>query len=180
MVAGGATKHNSALVAVALAVAAAGPSLASAEPSASETVEDPRQLLPVPFETRQKMLKSMRRNNLGNLGEMLEALARDDLEAVARIAESMTYTPEKRQASRRRGSKAFAAMAARFHGERMPAIRKAAETGNRQAVLKRMGEAVQSCNNCHASFRLVEWPEDRSYSMPEPVPLPDSPGSETP
>lgn len=180
MVAVWAPKRGSALAAVVLAVAAAGPSLAGAEPPASETAEDPRQLLPIPFETRQKMLKNMRQENLGNLGDMLEALARDDLEAVARIADSMAYTPAKQRASRRRGSREFAAMAARFHGERMPAIRRAAEMGKRRKVLKRMGEAVRSCNNCHASFRLVEWPADRAYAMPEPVSLPGSLGSETP
>ncbi|MEF8793206.1 hypothetical protein [Thiohalorhabdus sp.] len=55
-------------------------------------------------------------------------------------------------------------------------MRRAAETGDRTRVLLRLSEAVTSCNNCHNAFRLVEWPRDRHYDMPEPVAPPEGAG----
>ena len=134
------------LAAVSLAAPAAGAPPAEAEGASRLAEPDQRTLLPLPFEVRDKLLRTMRQDNLGGLGDMLSALAEDDLEE----------------------ADAFARMAARFHGELMPAVRRAAEMGDRTRVLKRLSEAVTGCNNCHNAFRLVEWPPDRQYDMPEP------------
>ncbi|MFW6350416.1 MAG: hypothetical protein ACOC3U_08610, partial [Thiohalospira sp.] len=61
---------------------------------------------------------------------------------------------------------------------RMPAVRRAAEMGEQSQILRRLGEAVTSCNACHNAFRLTEWPEDRHYEMPEPVPPPEGMSAE--
>ncbi|MFP4607849.1 MAG: hypothetical protein ACOCUM_00750 [Thiohalospira sp.] len=164
------------LAAACLATPAAGAPPAEEKEAKSQAEADRRTLLPLPFEVRDRILRNMRQENLGGLGKMLSALAEDDLEEVAQIAAGMSFTPDKQKASRRRGSRAFARMAARFHGERMPAVRRAAEMGDRRLVLKRLSEAVTSCNNCHTAFRLVEWPPDRHYDMPEPVAPPAGAG----
>ncbi|MDZ7663357.1 hypothetical protein [Thiohalophilus sp.] len=151
-------------------------------PAAAETAAKPgaampgdtRELLPIPFTTRDKLLHKMNQDNLGALGRMLDALSRDDLAQVARIANDLSYTDKTEKFSRRRGSKTFAVMATDFHGQKMPAIREAAEQGDRQQVLRRMSEAVQSCMGCHSAVRMVEWPNERQYTTPAPVSLPDA------
>ena len=139
----------------------------------ADGVEGRRELLPIPFATRDKLLRKMNRENLGALGRMLAALAEDDLAEVARIANDLSYSERTERASRRRGSEAFAVMATEFHGRKMPAIRRAAEAGDRRQVLRRMSEAVGACVSCHAATRLVEWPPGRSYATPDPIELPD-------
>ncbi|MFP3873347.1 MAG: hypothetical protein ACLFQT_07780 [Thiohalophilus sp.] len=137
-------------------------------------ISDQRELLPVPFKIRNKLLHKMNQDNLGSVGKMLEALSKDDLAEVARLANELSYSDKTEKFSKRRGSVAFAVMATEFHGQKMPAIREAAEDGDKNEVLRRMGQAVSSCVNCHSATRLVEWPTDRSYSVPEPVSLPES------
>lgn len=136
-------------------------------------VSDPRELLPLPYETRNKLLHKMNEENLGALGQMLEALSRDDFGEVARVANSLSYSTKTEQGAPRRGSTTFAVMATDFHGQKMPAVREAAEKGDRREVLRRMSEAVNSCMACHAAVRLVEWPDNRSYETPGPVKLPE-------
>ena len=135
-------------------------------------VENRRELLPIPFATREKLLQKMNQKNLGALGEMLAALARDDFAAVARLANELSYSAKTEKLSKRRGSVAFATMATNFHGQNMPALRRAAERRDRRQVLEQMSEAVSACVACHAAVRLTEWPEDRSYPVPAPVRLP--------
>lgn len=148
---------------------------ASADKGAVKTeVKDNRELLAIPFKIRNKLLHKMNNENLGSLGEMLEALSKDDLAEVARVANKMSFSGKTEKFSVRRGSLNFALMATDFHGQKMPAIREAAEKGDRQEVLRRMSEAVQACMGCHAANRLVEWPTDRSYPNAQPVKLPDS------
>jgi len=163
------------LVAAMILAAVAGRAAVAAETGAESGVTesgDSRALLPIPFATRTKLLHKMNQENLGALGRMLDALSRDDLAQVARIANELSYTAKTEKLSRRRGSVAFAVMATDFHGQKMPAIRRAAEKGDRREVLRRMSEAVQACMGCHATVRLVEWPDDRTYTTPPPVRLP--------
>lgn len=163
------------LVATVILAAVAGHAAVAAETGAESGMTasgDSRALLPIPFATRTKLLHKMNQENLGALGRMLDALSRDDLAQVARIANELSYTAQTEKLSRRRGSVAFAVMATDFHGQKMPAIRQAAEKGDRREVLRRMSEAVQACMSCHAAVRLVEWPDDRTYTTPPPVSLP--------
>lgn len=157
------------MVAVAMSVAVV-TGLAAEDVTATK---DARELLPIPFETRTKLLYKMNEENLGALGRMLDALSRDDLAQVARIANDLSYTAKTKRVAPRRGSVTFAMMATDFHGQKMPAIRQAAEKGDRREVLRRMSEAVQACMSCHAAVRLTEWPDDRAYTAPAPVNLPE-------
>ncbi|MGM0593491.1 MAG: hypothetical protein ACQETD_03050 [Pseudomonadota bacterium] len=36
-----------------------------------------------------------------------------------------------------------------------------------------MSEAVSACMACHAAVRLTEWPDDRAYTAPAPIKLPE-------
>lgn len=149
------------------------PAMAESESKTAMSVEDNRTLLPIPFETRNKLLHKMNQDNLGALGRMLDALSKDDLEQVARIANELSYNAKTKRVSLRRGSETFAVMATDFHGQKMPAIREAAEKGDRHEVLRRMSDAVQSCMGCHSAVRLVEWPDNRNYTTPDPVKVPE-------
>jgi len=143
------------------------------EPKNESHTVDNRELLPLPFETRNMLLNKMNQENLGVLGRMLDALSRDDMAEVARLANGMTYNEKSKKVVVSRGSVAFGVLATDFHGQKMPAIRQAAEKGDRREVLKRMSEAVTACMACHSSVRLVEWPDNRAYTTPAPIKLPE-------
>lgn len=162
------------LAAVTLAAVAGHAALAAETGAGTDAAAaaETRELLPIPFETRTQLLHKMNQENLGALGRMLDALSRDDLAQVARIANELSYSEKTKKVAPRRGSVAFAVMATDFHGQKMPAIRQAAEKGDRREVLRRMSEAVQTCMSCHAAVRLVEWPDDRAYTTLPPVNLP--------
>jgi hypothetical protein len=157
---------------IALGLSYASPGFAEAPQKESHAVDN-RELLPLPFETRNMLLNKMNQENLGHLGRMLDALSRDDLAEVARLANEMTYTEKTKKVAPLRGSVTFGVLATDFHGQKMPAIRQAAEKGDRREVLKRMSEAVTACMACHSSVRLVEWPDNRAYTTPAPVKLPE-------
>lgn len=157
---------------IALGLSFASPGFAEPPQEKSQAVDD-RELLPLPFETRNMLLHKMNEENLGYLGRMLDALSRDDLAEVARLANDLTYTAKTKKVAPLRGSVTFAVMATDFHGQKAPAIRQAAEKGDRREVLQRMSEAVTACMACHAAVRLTEWPDNRAYTTPAPVKLPE-------
>jgi hypothetical protein len=157
---------------IALGLSFASPGFAEPPQNKSQAVDN-RELLPLPFETRNMLLHKMNNENLGHLGRMLDALSRDDLAEVARLANDLTYSEKTKKGSRQRGSVTFAVLSADFHGQKAPAIRQAAEKGDRREVLQRMSEAVTACMACHAATRLSEWPDNRAYTTPAPVNYPE-------
>jgi len=50
-------------------------------------------------------------------------------------------------------------------------VKKAAGAKDRKATLRAMSTMVSTCVACHSTFKLVEWPDNKTYERPEPVPL---------
>ena len=131
---------------------------------------DKRTLLTVPYEDREHLLHTMRMN-LVNLGRLISAMAEDDFRTVEKITDKMSLSEKKLKGLARRGNTAFAAMGLQFHGLKVLAVKKAAEAKDRKATLRAMSQMVKTCIACHATFKVMEWPDDKSYIQPEAVPL---------
>ena len=129
-----------------------------------------RSLLKIPFKDREDILRVMR-GNLASLGEMIEAMAEDDYKAVEEIADRMAFNKKKSKGLARRGDQAFAAMGVQFHAVDVIEVKKAAGAKDRKATLRAMSTMVSTCVACHSTFKLVEWPDNKTYKRPEPVPL---------
>jgi len=129
-----------------------------------------RTLLTIPYQDREHLLHVMR-NNLVNLGGLIDAMAEDDFKTVEKIADKMSLSEKKARGLARRGNSAFTAMGLQFHGLKAPAVKKAAAAKDRQATLHAMSEMVNTCIACHATFKVMEWPDNKVYREPEPVSL---------
>jgi len=129
-----------------------------------------RTLLTVPYEDREHLLHVMR-NNLVNLGRLIDAMAEDDFKAVEKIADKMSLSEKKARGLARRGNPAFTSMGLQFHGLKAPAVKKAAEAKDRKATLRAMSRMVKTCVACHATFRVMEWPDNKFYRQPKSTPL---------
>ncbi len=133
-------------------------------------VKNERILLKIPYKDREGLLHVMR-NNLKNLGNMINAMADDDFQSVQKIASNMSFNKKKGKGLSRRGNAAFAAMGVKFHAEDTIAVMKAAEKKDRKATLQAMSNMVNTCVSCHATFRLMEWPDNKTYKRPPPIKL---------
>lgn len=136
---------------------------------------DNRTLLTIPYEDREDLLRVMRKN-LTSLGEMIDAMAEDDFKTVEKVADKMSFNEKKGQGLARRGNPGFTAMGVQFHAVDAIAIKKAAETKNRNGTLRAMSRMVSSCVACHESFKVIEWPNNKIYKRPAPSPLVLPPG----
>jgi len=136
---------------------------------------DNRTLLTIPYQDRENLLHVMR-GNITKLGEMIDAMADDDFKRVAKIANKMSFNKKKGKGLARRGNPAFIAMGVHFHGLDTLAVKKAAETKDRKATLHAMSKMVSSCVACHATYRVMEWPDNKTYKRPKPLPLHLPPG----
>ncbi len=134
-----------------------------------------RRLLKIPYQDREHLLHVMR-NNLANLGRLIEAMSKDDFKTVEKITGEMSLNEKKAQGLSRRGNPEFAAMGLTFHGSKVLAVKKAAETGNRKKTLRAMADMVSTCVACHATFRVTEWPDNKHYQRPRSIPLVLPPG----
>lgn len=144
---------------------------ASAEqPAGKGQAEDKRVLLTIPFEDREAMKREMR-NNLEQLRRMVVAFAENDFETIAAVADEISLHKKRSQVVVRRGNADFTAMAVQFHGVLAPEIRKAAETKDPKRVASAMDTAMRACVACHERFKLTEWPDNKSYTRPDPIPL---------
>jgi len=132
--------------------------------------ENKRALLTIPYQDREHLLHVMR-NNLVNLGRLIDAMAEDDFKTVEKIADKMSLSEKKARGLARRGNPAFTAMGLQFHGLKAPAVKKAAESRDRKATLRAMSRMVTTCVACHATFRVMQWPDNKVYQEPKPVPL---------
>jgi len=136
---------------------------------------DNRTLLTIPYQDREHLLHVMR-NNLANMGRLIDAMSEDDFKAVETIANEMSLDKKKARGLSRRGNPAFTAIGVRFHGLKVLAVKKAAEARDRKGTLRAMSRMVSSCVGCHATFRVMEWPNNKSYKRPKPTPLVLPPG----
>jgi len=136
---------------------------------------DKRTLLTIPYQDREHLLHVMR-NNLANMGRLIYAMSQDDFKTVEKIADEMSLNKKKAKGLSRRGNPAFAAMGVRFHGLDTLAVKKAAEARDRKGTLRAMSRMVSSCVGCHATFRVMEWPDNKSYMQPKSTPLVLPPG----
>jgi len=138
--------------------------------AADGTPPDNRILLTIPFEDREDLLRVMRAN-LDQARQIVEALAKDDFEQVAKIADQMSFNKKKGDGLARRGNPGFTAMGVRFHAVNAPALKASAQSGDRARTLAAFNTLLGTCTACHATYKLVEWPDNKHYVRPAPIPL---------
>jgi hypothetical protein len=51
------------------------------------------------------------------------------------------------------------------------ALKAAAQSRARARTLTALGAMLGTCTGCHAAYRVVEWPDNKTYARPAPVPL---------
>jgi len=152
----------------------------SSQPALAESgkkIHNPcnRMLLAIPYQDREDLLRVMRKN-LANLEGLIAAMAEDNFQEVEKIANEMTFNKKKGKGLARRGNPAFTAMGVQFHGLDALAVKKAAEAGDRKGIMRAISKMVSSCVACHATFKVMEWPDNKTYKRPKPTPLILPPG----
>jgi hypothetical protein len=138
--------------------------------AADAPAKDPRTLLTIPFEDREDILRVMR-GNLDQVRQIIEALSRQDYAAIERIADQLSFDRKKADGLARRGNAGYAAMGVQLHAVGAQALKKAAQTHDSTATLSALGNVLATCVACHGSYRVTEWPENKTYRRPPPVPL---------
>jgi len=156
------------------AIAIAGTAALPAFAAGAET--DNRVLLTIPFEDREDLLRVMR-GNLIQVKQMLEALAENDFAAVEKVANEMTFNKKKGDGLAIRGNAAYTAMGVQFHAVRTVDLRDAARAKDGKRVVRALSSTLDACTSCHATFKVTEWPDNRSYARPAPIPLDLPPGA---
>jgi len=136
---------------------------------------DKRTLLTIPYEDREELLGVMR-NNLANMRRLIDAMSEDDFKAVETITNEMSFNKKKGKGLSRRGNPAFTAMGVQFHALDTLAVKKAAAARDRKGTLRAMSRMVSTCVTCHATFKVMEWPDNKTYRRPKPTSLILPPG----
>ena len=144
--------------------------LPAALPAADAPTQDQRTLLTIPFEDREDILRVMR-GNLDQVRQIIEALSRQDYAAIERIADQLGFDRKKADGLARRGNAGYAAMGVQLHAVGAQALKKAAQTRDTAATLNALGNVLATCVACHGSYRVTEWPDNKTYRRPSPVPL---------
>ncbi len=98
--------------------------------------------------------KSLMRDHLSAVQEIVTALASDDFATVERAASRLGYTEEVSQMCRRLGaaSPAFTQQALAFH-HTADGVAAAARARSRQRVLAELSTTLQACRACHAGWK---------------------------
>jgi cytochrome c556 len=138
--------------------------------------KDARVLLTIPFEDREAMMVEMR-NNLEQVRRLFVAYVNNDFVAIEKIADEISIHKKRAQVVVRRGDPTYTAMAVNFHAGHSMAIRDAARSKDSSRVAAAIDVALQACVACHATYRLTEWPDNKTYSRPAPIPLVLPPGA---
>lgn len=159
-------------MAVATLILAAGvaPGIGLADQPAAPSAKDKRILLTIPFEDREAMMAEMR-NNLEQVRRLFVAYVGNDFAAIEKIADEISIHKKRAQVVVRRGDPTYTAMAVNFHAGHSMAIREAARSKDQKRVATTINEALQACVACHATYRLTEWPDNKTYARPDPIPL---------
>jgi cytochrome c556 len=159
----------SAAVLIVVELSYATPGFAESPQKKSPEVDD-RVLLKIPFEDREDLLRVMR-GNLNQVKQMVGALAEDDFETVEKVANEMTFNKKKGDGLSIRGNAAYTAMGVQFHAIDTVELKDAARAKDSKRVLRALNTTLSTCTSCHATFKLTEWPDNKSYSRPAPIPL---------
>jgi hypothetical protein len=154
---------------IALGLSYASPGFAET-PQKKSPEADNRVLLTIPFEDREDLLRVMR-GNLNQVKQMVGALAEDDFEAVEKVANEMTFNKKKGDGLAIRGNAAYTAMGVQFHAVNTMELKEAAHAKDGKRVLRALNTTLNTCTSCHATFKLMEWPDNKSYPRPAPIPL---------
>jgi len=131
---------------------------------------DNRVLLTIPFEDREDVLRVMR-GNLEQVNQMVGALAKDDFETVEKVANEMTFNKKKGDGLAIRGNADYTAMGVLFHAVNTVELKEAAQAKDSKRVLRVLNTTLSTCTSCHATFKVMEWPNNKSYPRPAPIPL---------
>lgn len=154
---------------IALGLSYASPGFAEA-PQKTSLEADDRMLLKIPFEDREDILRVMR-GNLNQVKQMVGALAEDDFETVEKVANEMTFNKKKGYGLSIRGNAAYTAMGVQFHAVTTMELKDAARAKDSKRVLRALNNTLTECTSCHATFKVTEWPDNKSYPRPAPIPL---------
>lgn len=169
------SKNN--LIRLSLASAAISIAGTAALPAFAAGAEaDNRVLLTIPFEDREDILRVMR-GNLNQVKQMLGALAENDFATIEKVANEMTFNKKKGDGLAIRGNAAYTAMGVQFHAVRTMELRDAARAKDGKRVVRALSSTLDTCTSCHATFKVTEWPDNRSYARPAPIPLDLPPGA---
>lgn len=137
---------------------------------------DTRTLLTIPFEDREAMMAEMR-NNLEQVRRLFVAYVQNDFAAMEKVADEISIHRKRAQVVVRRGNPTYTAMAVNFHAGHSMEIREAARSKDLKRVAAAIDTALQACVACHATYRLTEWPDNKTYARPDPIPLVLPPGA---
>lgn len=132
--------------------------------------EDDRILLKIPFKSREDFLRGMRQNN-GLMEKVLRALSKKDFKQVEKIASVWLLDVKKAKNLPYRYDPNFIALAVDFHTNGTVEIIKAARSKNMEATLSSLANFYGRCNACHETYRVIEWPENKTYPNPTAQPL---------
>lgn len=138
--------------------------------AADAPAQDQRTLLTIPFEDREDILRVMR-GNLDQVRQVIEALSRQDYAAIEHIADQLSFDRKKADGLARRGDAGYAAMGVQLHAAGAQALKQAAQTRDSAATLSALGNVLATCVACHGSYRVTEWPDNKTYRRPPLVPL---------
>jgi cytochrome c556 len=131
---------------------------------------DQRQPLPL-LATMAEHQKQSMREHLAAVEGIVAAIARDDMEGVARSAGRIGYSEAMGQMCEHMGAAApgFTRFALEFH-HTADGIGEAARRGDRAAVLAALDRTLQACVGCHAAYRQQVVDEDTWQRLITPVP----------
>ena len=142
---------------VALALVLGAGAFSSLMPAVAETVEDERQEIVLTAEERAFVLKEMR-GFLNSVEGVISAVANDkaaDAEAAAK-ASGMSVMHEVPQSLRKKLPMAFMKMGHMTHQNFDKLAQEAASLGDKAVILKQLDTILNTCNTCHAQFRLSQ------------------------
>ena len=138
---------------VALALVLGAGAFSSLMPAVAETVEDERQEIVLTAEERAFVLKEMR-GFLNSVEGVISAVANDKVAAAK--ASGMSVMHEVPQSLRKKLPMAFMKMGHMTHQNFDKLAQEAASLGDKAVILKQLDTILNTCNTCHAQFRLSQ------------------------
>lgn len=132
---------------------ASGPARAEEQSTMSQSAGDTRQPLPLPAMMAEHQKQNMR-EHLAAVQAIVAAIGVGDMDAVAKAAARIGYSPSMAQMCEHMGAAApgFTVMALDFH-RTADTIGDAARRGDRAGVLSALDRTLQTCVSCHAAYR---------------------------
>jgi cytochrome c556 len=118
-----------------------------------QSAGDTRKPVPLPAMMAEHQKQNMR-EHLAAVQAIVAAIGHDDMEGVAKATERIGYSEAMGQMCEHMGAAApgFTAMALNFH-HTADTIGDAARRGDRAGVLSALARTLQTCVDCHATYR---------------------------